>query len=339
MPKVNVFCSQCGESVALDSKFCPSCGATIISKIKDSQENQNDSKKMIAPINEETLVEIESLKIERKNDNIKFISVIICMIIIWFIAINPIQGNPFGITYLDFALMECELGEGEVIEFLGEELANTADWDKEVYEGCKETRHKALLLVVGAVILFIIMINYAFNPGKGKLQRENKKAETEFTKAMSALNKKTELEAELKKMKTERKILIKKMRHLEKEWEFVEEEWHMLQEKITLSIKNLKIMCISCISSGILLGLILLLVSAIWIEIPEPDLEKYLAYLLYISWIIPLILWVKSQNNLSVKSDNPILKVKNSKEGTRNKLTNLDNKITHISKKLSEGEE
>jgi len=336
-----VFCSSCGESISPDSKFCSSCGSPIVSKIKTPHKNENRSKEiqmptsLPPPINEEVLVGLEVLKIERKNNNIKFISAIICMVIIWFIAFNPAQGNILNITYLDLATMECELGEGEIIEFLGEELLNTGEWQQEAYDDCKEIKNKALMLVTGGVILCLILIIYAFTD-KGKIQTNKVNTEIKFDKNLDDLTTKNEEKSRLKKLITDRNLLEIDLNKFREDFELIRSEWESLIEKDKQTTHFLKKIFMLPISIGMLFGILLVLISALFIKIPGDNLEDYLSYILYISWAIPILFWLKF--SLVIKSDDPKVKLNNSIQTIEAKLVNLNKLINDLTKKLGEEE-
>ena len=151
-----MYCSTCGKSVPTDAAFCSSCGSQTHS----------------SPVNKSNDPEVTVLNEPVENqDGRKYTYIGIAVLILWFIAINPVDGNILDITHLDLAQSDCSseeyvlTGDSEFDEFF-------ADFDEEITASCKKQKSESMVIMLFGII-GIIYCYFAINrPAKSERSKE-----------------------------------------------------------------------------------------------------------------------------------------------------------------------
>jgi len=158
-----MYCSTCGKSVPTDAAFCSSCGSQTHS----------------SPVNKSNDPEVTVLNEPVENqDGRKYTYIGIAVLILWFIAINPVDGNILGITHLDLAQSDCSseeyvlTGDSEFDEFF-------ADFDEEITASCKKQKSESMVIMLFGII-GIIYCYFAINrPAKEDSDKEPEDSDIE----------------------------------------------------------------------------------------------------------------------------------------------------------------
>ena len=337
-----MFCSECGSEVSKGSKFCGDCGKLVTSSGEDS--DRSDSTTLTE--------EIKVVKEEVKGQNKKIISIVLALAIFWFIAINPVQGNFFGITYLDFALADC--GDSDPDDSSSDDSSSTGfqewddalddlddaldDLDEAVEESCRDSRSNSQFVVVIGLIGMIFLVRMAMSSSNPKSDKD--KDEFRKLEERAAKQRFEEREAELaKERQTQISEIEAEMAEIESTlsdsrsaWVPREDEWNEKQQEIGAMRRSFSRLAIISVVSGAALGGSILLASALRLNIPEEDLQRYFSLVLYGSWSLPLVIWLRLKSNPILPKDHHLTILRDDISSMEDELSRLDSRLLTLNK-------
>jgi len=154
-----MYCSTCGNSVPTDASFCSSCGSQTHSSLVTKSKGPE-----VTVLNEPV----------EKQDNRKYTYIAIAALILWFIAINPVNGNIFNTTHLDLAQNDCsfEFDDDDSFDDFFNEL------DEEITADCKKQKSESMAIMLLG-IMGIIYCYFAINgPAKDDSDMESQLGQT-----------------------------------------------------------------------------------------------------------------------------------------------------------------
>ena len=104
-------------------------------------------------------------------------------------------------------------------------------------------------------------------------------------------------------------------------WENSKPEWEKMQLEIKERREKFSNIAKISIFAGLVLVLSLLSMSAVFLQIPEAKLEQYLSYIIYSSWGLPLLVWLRFSSSPILSKNNSLVQLKNSISSNEAKLT------------------
>jgi hypothetical protein len=115
---------------------------------------------------------------------------------------------------------------------------------------------------------------------------------------------------------------------LQAKWEQSQPEWEEKQIEIGERKAKLSKTAKYSILSGAGLAILLLSLSALFLRIPEAQLEEYVSYILYASWGFPLLMWYYYRSSPILSKNNPLVLLRDSIASGKIKLAELDQMLS-----------
>tara|TARA_B100001175_G_C19506796_1_gene641350 strand:- start:2167 stop:3354 length:1188 start_codon:yes stop_codon:yes gene_type:complete len=112
--------------------------------------------------------------------------------------------------------------------------------------------------------------------------------------------------------------------NLNAKWEQSQPEWEMKKIKIRERKTKLSSTAKYSILSGAGLVILILSLSAVYLRIPESQLEDYVSYVFYASWIPPIFMWLQFSSSPILSKKDPLVILRNSISSCEIRLAELD---------------
>jgi hypothetical protein len=305
-----MFCPHCGNESTGKDKFCRNCGGELTVGGVDER------------ISEPTALtkEVQEIRNELSRNNSKLLFWLLAAAILWFIAINPAQGNFLGITYLDLALADC----GDSSPGLSSGFDSIDDLGNYIEQECRDSREEARIIVVFAIIVICVLIRMATK--KPKLQKKassNRAIENDDVKLSEAIK-------IAKKAEEAAKALEKAIGAQESS----EAEWEDLKRLDGIKRAEVRKTALASILAGIVVaGAITVMGSSEVVLTPEQS-EASSPYALYISWGVALISFAKLSTNPVIPGDHPLKALRDSLPKKRREAEQLDAQRSVLAEKF-----
>jgi len=133
-----------------------------------------------------------------------------------------------------------------------------------------------------------------------------------------------EMAAEREDWQSQREQTQTNIVDLQAKWEGARPEWEEKQAEIEVRKGKLSQTAKFSILSGVGLAIALISLSALFLRVPEAELETYVSYILYASWGYPLLMWLNLSANPIIPKNDPLILLRDSIASQEIQLSELD---------------